>query len=425
MRISWANCKKLKGTVIAPPDKSITHRALILGSITKRGLVIKNPLFCGDTFSTLRCLLRLGKKIKIKDQEVVIEKGELLESRNVLYCGNSGTTARLLSGLLCAQNFFSVLDGDRSLKRRPMRRIVEPLRKMGAIIHGREEDTLLPLAIKGGELKGINFEMDIPSAQVKSAILISSLFAEGETVIKEKIRTRDHTERMVKWLDGDIEVKNGIIIVNGFSKLQGKEILVPGDFSSASFFITGAIIVKDSHIFVRNVGLNPTRTGFLRVLERMGAEVKILDLKTQCNEEVGDLEVKYSPLKGVEVSKDEIPSLIDEIPLIALLATQAEGITRITGAKELRYKESDRIRAVCKSLKRMGAKIEELEDGFIVEGTSSLKGTYLTSCGDHRIAMTLCIASLIAEGETFVKGLKWVEISYPNFTEALYSLCSE
>lgn len=424
MRMSWGNFKRLKGVITPPPDKSITHRALILGAISKEGIRIRNPLLARDTLSTIHCLLKLGASVERRDGEILIKGGELRESKKILFCGNSGTTARLLAGVLSGHDFFSILDGDISLKKRPMGRIIEPLRKMGATIYGRDNDSHLPIGIKGGNLRGIDFELIVPSAQVKSCILLATLFAEGETSIKEILKSRDHTEKMLIWLGVDMTRVDKTIRMKGNQRPRGGELTVPGDISSASFFICGAILKKDSHITVKNVGLNPTRTGILNVIKRMGGRIETLDMRKENNEEVGDLEVKYSPLKGVDIGDEDIPSLIDELPLISLLATQAEGITRIRGARELRFKESDRIKAISYSLKKMGAKIEELEDGLIIEGPTPLKGEKVRSFGDHRIAMTLSIASLIARGETIIEGFKWVDISFPSFLPTLHSLCS-
>jgi 3-phosphoshikimate 1-carboxyvinyltransferase len=423
MKIPNFDFERIEGRLKPPPDKSITHRALIIGSISEKTIIIRNPLLSGDTISTMNCLLKLGKEIEKKGKEIEIKPGKIKEPEEILYCGNSGTTARLLSGLLSGHDFFSVLDGDSSLRKRPMGRIVEPLREMGAIIHARGKDSVLPMAIKGGNLRGINYELKIPSAQVKSAIILSAIFADGETVIKENLKSRDHTERMLKWLGADITVEDKMIKIEGGSKISDGEITVPGDISSASFFICGATLVKGSKIVIENVGLNPTRTGILEILKRMGASIKILDLRKQCNEEIGEIEAKYSQLKGIEIEEHEIPFIIDEIPLISLLATQAEGITNIKGAKELRYKESDRIHALCDSLSKMGSKIEETEDGIVVEGPSLLRGAKVSSYGDHRIAMTLLIASLIAKGETIIDDLDCIKISYPNFINDLFSLC--
>ncbi len=422
MKISGSEGKKLRGILKPPPDKSITHRALILGSISEKGMKIKNPLFAGDTLSTIDCLRKLGKVIKMEEGEIIIESKKLREPEGILYCGNSGTTARLLAGLLSGHDFLSILDGDESLKNRPMGRIVEPLRRMGAKIFARKNDSLLPMAIKGGNLRGIDFELLIPSAQVKSSIIIASLFADGRSVIKERVKSRDHLERMLKWMGVNIEVEDKVIKIEGNSMIEGGEINVPGDISSASFFICGAILIKDSHIIIENVGLNPTRAGILNVLKKMGAKIEFLELREENNEIVGTIEVKYSHLKGVEVEEDKIPSLIDEIPILALVATQADGITKIRGAGELRFKESDRIKTITFNLREMGGKIEEIEDGIVVEGPTPLKGAKVKSFRDHRIAMTLSIASLIAKGETYIEGFECVEISYPDFLKDLFSL---
>lgn len=412
----------LSGEIVPPPDKSITHRALLVGAISRKGIRIVNPLVAGDTYSTIDCLHKLGKNLVLNPGEIIIEPGSMVEAREILYCGNSGTTARLLSGILSAQNFFSVIDGDDSLKQRPMKRVVEPLRKMGAKIFGRAEDSLLPLSIKGGPLQGLVFELDVPSAQVKSAIILAALSAEGTTVVKEKIKARDHLEKMLRSLGVDLKIQDKTITVEGKSQVEGGEIAVPGDFSSAAFLISAAILVPGSRVIIKDVGFNPTRIGFIKVLERMGAKLSVLNLKSQGLEEVADLEVRSGPLKATEITEEEIPSLIDEIPLLALLATQAEGITRISGAGELRHKETDRIRAMGENLRKMGARVEEPENGLVIEGPTPLEGNQLISYGDHRIAMTLSIASVIARGETYIDGFESIKISYPNFLKDLSSL---
>ncbi|MGQ9800604.1 MAG: 3-phosphoshikimate 1-carboxyvinyltransferase [Candidatus Saccharicenans sp.] len=414
--------QRLSGEIVPPPDKSITHRALLVGAIARKGLRIVNPLEAGDTCSTVDCLQKLGKNLRLNPGEIRIEPGPLREAREILNCGNSGTTARLLSGILSAQNFFSVMDGDDSLKQRPMKRVVEPLRKMGAKIFGRAEDSLLPLSIRGGPLKGSFFELDLPSAQVKSAIILAALSAEGTTIIKEKIKARDHLERMLRWLGIDLKVQDKTITLEGKTQVEGGEISIPGDFSSAAFFISAAILAPDSRIIIKDVGLNSTRIGLIRVLERMGAKLSVLNLKYRGYEEVADLEVRAGSLKATEITGKEIPSLIDEIPLLALLGTQAEGITRITGASELRHKETDRILTISENLRQMGARIEELENGLIIEGPTPLRGNHLNSYGDHRIALTLAIASIIAVGETYIEGFDCIRISYPDFLRDLYSL---
>lgn len=422
MKIPVFRGNGLSGEIVPPPDKSITHRALLVGAISRKGIRIVNPLVAGDTYSTIDCLHKLGKNLVLNPGEIIIEPGPIVEAGEILYCGNSGTTARLLSGILSAQNFFSVIDGDDSLKQRPMKRVVEPLRKMGAKIFGRAGDSLLPLSIKGGPLQGLVFELDVPSAQVKSAIILAALSAEGTTVVKEKIKARDHLEKMLRWLGVDLKIQDKTITVEGKSQVEGGEIAVPGDFSSAAFLISAAILVPGSRVIIKDVGFNPTRIGFIKVLERMGAKLSVLNLKSQGLEEVADLEVRSGPLKATEITEEEIPSLIDEIPLLALLSTQAEGITRITGAGELRHKETDRIRAMGENLRKMGARVEEPENGLVIEGPTPLEGNQLISYGDHRIAMTLSIASVIARGETYIDGFESIKISYPNFLKDLSSL---
>ena len=422
MKMPFFKGQRLSGEIVPPPDKSITHRALLVGGISKKGLRIVNPLVAGDTYSTIDCLHKLGKDLRLNPGEIIIEPGPMREAREILYCGNSGTTARLLSGILSAQKFFSVIDGDDSLKQRPMKRVVEPLRKMGAKIFGRSEDSLLPVSIKGGPLQGLVFELDLPSAQVKSAIILAALSAEGTTVIKEKIKARDHLEKMLKWLGVDLKIQDKTITVGGKTQVEGGEIIIPGDFSSAAFFISAAILATASRVIIKNAGFNPTRIGFIRVLERMGAKLSVLDLKSRGLEEVADLEVRAGTLKATEITGEEIPSLIDEIPLLALLGTQAEGTTRITGASELRHKETDRIRAIGENLRKMGARLEELENGLIIEGPTLLRGNHLNSHGDHRIAMTLAVASIIAGGETYIEGFDSIRISYPDFLRDFSSL---
>lgn len=414
--------QRLSGEIVPPPDKSITHRALLVGAMARKGFRIVNPLVAGDTCSTIDCLQKLGKNLRLNPGEISIEPGPLREASEILNCGNSGTTARLLSGILSAQNFFTVVDGDDSLKQRPMKRVVEPLRKMGAKIFGRADDSLLPLSIKGGPLQGSFFELDLPSAQVKSAIILAALSAEGTTVIKEKIKARDHLERMLRWLGINLKVQDKTITLEGKTQVEDGEISIPGDLSSAAFFISAAILASDSRIVIKDVGLNPTRIGFIRILERMGAKLSVLNLNSWGYEEVADLEVRAGSLKATEITGKEIPSLIDEIPLLALLGTQAEGITRITGANELRHKETDRIRTIGENLRKMGARVEELENGLIIEGPTPLRGNHLNSHGDHRIAMTLAIASIIAGEETYIEGFNCIRISYPDFLRDLYSL---
>ena len=413
---------RIEGEINPPADKSITHRAIIIGALAKKGLRINRALISGDTLSTVDCFRKLAKEITIKGNEIYVSPGLLKEPLDILNCQNSGTTARLLAGLLAAQPFFSVIDGDSSLRQRPMKRIVEPLSLMGARIFGRQEGSFLPLSIKGGELQAIDYELPVASAQVKSAILLAGLFARGQTTVREKIKTRDHLERMLQYFGQEISLEEKAVKIRGKNEIEGGEVAVPGDISSAAFLITAAVLIPRSRLIVRQVNFNPTRTGFIKKLVQMGARLSVLNLREEYNEEVADLKVRSSELKSVEITAEEVPSLVDEIPLIALLATQAEGVTRIRGAKELRYKECDRLHALYLNLRKMGAKIEEQEDGLIIEGPTRLKGAEVQSFNDHRLAMTLIIAALIAEGEMSVDNLDCIQISYPEFWQHLKAL---
>lgn len=414
---------RMEGIIAPPPDKSITHRALIIGSMARGVTRVINPLLCRDTLSTIHCLEEVGCNLEKREGGILVHPSKMRKPEKILNCGNSGTTARLLAGVLSSREFTSILDGDESLRRRPMRRVVAPLKMMGAIIEGKEKNSFLPIIIKGNPLRAISYELEIPSAQVKSAIILAALMADGETRIKEMHPSRDHTERMLQWMGGNLVLEKDLISVKGSSLPEGGEIIVPGDISSASFFIAGATLVKNSQIVIENTGLNLKRTGFLRVLQRMGGRCEILRIERRCNEDLGDVLVCPSSLEAIEIGKEEIPSLIDEIPLIVLLATQAEGMTKISGAMELRFKESDRIRAISDGLRKMGGKIEELEDGLIIEGPTLLRGAKVRSYGDHRIAMTLFIAGLIAGGETDIDEFDCVDVSYPDFLKDWTSLC--
>ncbi len=419
---------KLKGETIPPPDKSISHRAIMFASLAKGNSKIKNFLWAKDPISSLNAMKSLGVDIEVAgtDEIVVYGKGlhSLKEPDDIIDCGNSGTTIRLLSGILAGQPFLSILTGDESLRQRPMKRIIKPLSIMGADILGRKENSLPPLVIKGGSLKGINYEMPIASAQVKSCILLAGLYAEGETKLVEPHRSRDHTEKMLKSMGADIDINGNIVkITTQRKELNPFEITVPGDFSSAAFFIAGATLLKDSEVIIRNVCLNETRTGFLDVLNRMGGNIEILDQRTQAGEPVGDLRVTSSQgLRSVIVEGDIIPRLIDEFPILCILATQAEGKTVIKDAKDLRAKESDRIRAMTRELKKLRISIEEFEDGVEIHGPCKIKANEVYSYKDHRIAMSLSIAGLLAEGETKIIDADCVDISFPEFYSILENL---
>jgi len=414
----------LRGKYTPPPDKSITHRALFLAALAKGTSQIKNPLATGDCLSTLNALQKLGVSIR-KGRGIWTVKGKgglQSNSRRTIDCGNSGTTIRLLTGILSSQGVEAVLSGDSSLKKRPMKRVIEPLRKMGAKITAHK-DNFAPIRIhKDSSLRGITWGSPIASAQVKTALLLAGLSASGKTTVIEPAKSRDHTERMLKGLGVKVGVEGNRVTVTGGAALKGFNISVPGDFSSASFFIVAALIVPGSHLILRNVNLNPTRTGLLTVLKKMGAKIKVLRISNKDFEPVGDLDVRHSMLKGTRVSGAQIPLLIDEIPILAVAASQARGKTIVKGALELRVKESDRIAAIVSELKKMGANIKERLDGFTVTGPSSLRGAPADSRGDHRMAMALAVAGLVAAGKTKIKDFSCTRVSYPGFVNDLASL---
>lgn len=420
--------KELRGEITPPADKSISHRAVMFASLAKGQSRIKNFLLAADPLSSLNAMKSLGVEIAITDSKEIIVNGKglysLKEPDNVIDCGNSGTTIRLLSGILAGQPFLSVLTGDDSLRYRPMKRIINPLSLMGANIMGRAENKFPPIVIKGGFLKGINYEMPIASAQVKSAILLAGVYAKGETTLTEPHKSRDHTEKILKNMGIDININDNIIkLFPPDHELNPLDITIPNDFSSAAFFIAGACIVPNSEILIKQVNLNETRTGFFEVLKSMGAIIEISNITEQGGELVGDIFVKSaSQLKGITVQGDIIPRLIDEFPILCIVATQAEGKTVIKDAKELRAKESDRIKAMTSELKKMGVKIKEFEDGVEIEGLCKLIGKEVYSYKDHRIAMALSIAGLIAEGETTIKDANCVNISFPEFYDLLEML---
>jgi len=415
----------LKGEITPPPDKSISHRAVMFASLAKGESRIKNFLWAKDPISSLNAMKSLGVKIQVNDIKEIIVQGEGLQSlkepEDVIDCGNSGTTIRLLSGILAGQPFLSILSGDESLRQRPMKRIIEPLRQMGVEICSRAENRSPPVVIRGGNLKGISYEMPIASAQVKSAILLAGLFAKGDTTVKEPHKSRDHTEKMLKSMGVELYITNNTIKISQPSQeLKAFDIAIPNDFSSAAFFIGGACLVPDSEVIIKNVCLNETRTGFLEVLRSMGAKIEIFNLKEQAGEPVGDILVKKSSgLKGVTVQGEIIPRLIDEFPILCIIATQAEGLTVIRDAKDLRAKESDRIKAMVTELSKMGVPIKEFEDGVEIKGPCKLKGTEVYSYKDHRIAMALSIAGLISEGKTTIIDADCVDISFPEFYDLL------
>ncbi|WAA10564.1 3-phosphoshikimate 1-carboxyvinyltransferase [Fervidibacillus albus] len=409
--------EKLTGSITVPGDKSISHRAVMFGALAEGVTEITNFLTGDDCLRTVDIFQKLGVPIRMTEEKISIEgKGlsDFVEPKEVLYFGNSGTTARLMTGILAGSSFCSMFTGDESLNRRPMERVVTPLKKMGADIHGREDGKYLPLSIRGRRLQSIRYELPVLSAQLKSAIIFAALHANGETVIIENSPTRDHTEIMLKQFGGQIERVGKEIKVKGNQSLVGTRVHVPGDFSSAAFFIVLGALAKKSDFIIENIGLNPTRTGLLDVLKRMHGKFEMM--KEDGNfEPTGSLRIQSAPLVGTTIGGDMIPRLIDEIPIIALLATQAEGTTVIKDAEELRVKESDRIATVVTELKKLGANIEATEDGMIIEGKTKLSGGYVNSHGDHRIGMMLAIAGLISEEKVIIDQYECTQISYPDF----------
>ncbi|WP_226642298.1 3-phosphoshikimate 1-carboxyvinyltransferase [Mesobacillus subterraneus] len=419
------NRTSLEGQVKVPGDKSISHRAVMFGSLADGITRIENFLPGEDCLSTISCFRQLGVEIVRNGSDVtVIGKGTsgLSKPEATLYVGNSGTTIRLMMGILSGLSFSSTLEGDESIARRPMTRVTLPLAKMGARITGRNNGEFTPLKVEGQKLTGITYELPIASAQVKSAILLAGLQAEGETVVVEPVKTRDHTERMIKQFGGQVERKEDAVKVTGGQMLKGTEIKVPGDISSAAFFLVAGAVVPDSDLILRNVGLNPTRTGIIDVLKSMGADFSIDPYEGESAEPAGDIRIKYSKLKGTIIEGDLIPRLIDEIPVIALLATQAEGKTVIKDAGELKVKETNRIDTVVNELKKIGVDIEATEDGMIIQGQQSLDGGTVSAHGDHRIGMMLSIAALLCKRDVILEQSEAVAVSYPGFFDDLYSL---
>lgn len=416
---------RLNGQFTPPGDKSISHRSIILGSISKGKTTIEGFLKSDDTVSTVNAMKALGISINIKADKVQIDgKGlyGLSEPVDVINAGNSGTTARLLTGLLSAQNFFSIITGDRYLRTRPMHRVIKPIRLMDGQISGRDDSKKLPISIIGTDLKGIKYEQPVASAQVKSAILLAGLYANGKTEVIEPQKSRDHTERMLSYLGANIKTEDNFVIIEKVNELKSFKMSVPSDISSAAFFIVAALINKNSEVLIENVGVNKLRTGALEILTQMGGNIEVLNRREICGEPVGDIIVKSSDLKGIEISGDIIPKSIDELPIIAVAACFAEGETTIKNARELRVKETDRIRAIITELNKMGADIKEAQDGMIINGTENLNGSECDSWGDHRIAMSLAIAATKANNDTTINNAECISISYPDFFDTLDKL---
>lgn len=414
----------LRGSFKLIGDKSISHRSIMFSSIAKGSTKISNFLMGQDCLSTINCFRKMGVDIDI-DQNNVIVKGRglrgLKRPSDILDVGNSGTTIRLMMGILAGNEFESTIVGDDSIGRRPMKRVTDPLRLMGCEIEGKDDANYTPITIKGGNLTGIDYKMPVASAQVKSSIILASLYANSPSTIIEKAKSRNHTEIMLNSFGADIKSNDLNININPIDELYSiGDISVPGDISSAAFIIVAASIVKGSEVTILNVGLNETRTGILDALKNMNGNFEVFNRRLVGGELVGDIVVRYSEdLASTTIDSDLIPRLIDEIPVIAVLATQANGDTIIKDAKELKVKESNRIQAVVDNLKRMGADIEELEDGMIIKGKRKLKGAKISTFNDHRIAMAFSIAGLICESDVELDNTMCIDISFPGYFELL------
>ena len=418
--------KSLKGEITIPADKSISHRAIMFSAISSGKAIIKNFLKGADCISTIDLFKQLGVEINYVDNKTISVIGsKLIKSVEPLNAGNSGTTMRLVTGILAGQNFDSILVGDESLSKRPMKRIIEPLRQMGADISSM--DGKAPLCIKGRNLYGIDYESKISSAQVKSCVLLAGLNenTKGKTIYTEPAISRNHTEIMLKYLGADIETIDNKIIISP-SKLQAKDIEVVGDISSAAFFLVAGLIVEGSDFIIKNVGINKTRTGIIDIIKRMNGQIEILNERIVSGEPVADIRVRYSEdLKPCEISGEDIPRLIDELPIIAILASQADGETVVKNAEDLRNKETDRISCLVRELQKIGVDIFEQDDGFIVYGKRkhNLNGdAELNTYHDHRLAMSFYIAGLICEKEIAINGFEWINISFPEFEQLMESL---
>ena len=415
----------LSGIVRVPGDKSISHRGVMLGSLAKGQTEIQGFLMGADCLSTIDCFRKLGVRINIYSDTVVVEGMGLRGLKSpiqTLNVGNSGTTMRLISGVLAPQSFSAKLDGDASIRKRPMNRVIMPLEQMGADIKSESGDGLPPLLIKGSSLKGITYKSPVASAQVKSALLLAGLYADGETTVIEPALSRNHTELMLKAFGADVVSKGKTATVKPCKELFGQMVVVPGDISSAAYFMVAAAVTPDSEITMKNVGLNPTRDGIIRVLKSMGADITIRENERAVGEPAGDVTVRTSKLKGITIEGELIPTLIDELPVIAVLACFAEGTTVIKDAEELKVKESNRIDIMVKNLKAMGADIEATNDGMIINGGKPLHGAEVDSVKDHRVAMSMAVAAMNAEGDTELKDAHCVKISYPRFYEDMQRL---
>lgn len=415
--------KGLTGALTVPADKSISHRSIMFGAISHGQTIVHNFLRAEDCMSTIEVFKALGVSVHDEGEDIVIEGAgfeKLREPKSRLDAGNSGTTLRLVLGILAGRPFHSEIAGDASLNQRPMERVMGPLRQMGGQLQGRNGKEFPPIDVRGKDLSAITYEMPIASAQVKSAILFAAMQADGTTTIIEKEKSRNHTEEMIKQFGGAITVIDKTITISGGQRLEGREVTVPGDISSAAFYLVAASLLPESELQLKHVGINPTRTGILDVLNEMGAAIQEIDTDPQ--NQAADLLIHSASLKAVEIGGEIIPRLIDELPIIALAATQAEGTTIIRNAEELKVKETNRIDATAEELNKLGAKIETTEDGLIIHGPTPLHGGKVDSHGDHRIGMMLQIAALLSEDQVELVNPEAINISYPQFFTDLKSL---
>lgn len=412
----------LNGAITVPGDKSISHRSIMLAALAHGTTRIENFLRGEDNFSTMRAFQSMGVSIE-DDGDVVTVHGVglhgLKEPGDVLDCGNSGTTIRLMTGLLAGQSFFTVLSGDQYLRKRPMKRVLGPLALMGAQIAGRGQGTLAPLAITGRALQGIDYQSPIASAQVKSALMLAALYADGVTRVTEPTVSRDHSERMFRYFGADVEVSGTTVTVRGGQELVARDITVPGDISSAAFFIVAGLIVPGAELLIKQVGVNPTRTGILDILLAMGGDITLENQRDCSGEPIADIRVRYSRLQGTVIKGDVVPRAIDEFPVICIAAACADGETILMDAHELRVKETDRIAAMATNLRAFGVSVTETEDGMQITGGNRLQGASVTSFGDHRIAMAAAVAGLVAEGGITIDDVSCVATSFPTFFELL------
>jgi 3-phosphoshikimate 1-carboxyvinyltransferase len=432
MDISVSPARGIEGVITLPGDKSISHRYGILGAIADGATTIHNYSTGADCQSTLRCVEALGAKVERDGPKVVIHGGKLSESQHMLDAGNSGSTIRMLSGILAAQPFTTRIGGDESLSRRPMGRIIRPLQQMGADIVGTalqpeeggasKEAQYPPLAIHGRPLHGIDYTLPMASAQVKSCVLLAGLFAEGETIVREPIRTRDHTEIALRGFGADLEVNGKVIRLAPGAHLTGQELMVPGDLSSATFFLVAALLMPEANLLIHRVGLNPTRSALLDFLVGIGASIKVIDIRQSGGELIGDLRVRASKIKGGVIEGAMTAALIDEIPALAVLGAASEGGLVVRDASELRVKETDRIATLEVNFKRMGVAIETAHDGFRIPGGQKFHAAALDSAGDHRVAMAFAVAALAADGPCTIGGAESAGVSFPEFFSTLQEI---